>query len=475
MKDTLVFGTDGWRDIIGDRFTFRNIGRAAQGYADYLLENGTPSALVGYDPRFNGARFARRVAEVLAANNIAVQVSESYIPTPALSFAVKHLGAGGGVMLTASHNPPPYNGFKLKGPYGGTANDEIYKDVAARVAQTDDDGVKLFDPSVHKVATFDIRHAYYDALMALVDMEMLREFKGTIIHDAMGGAGAGWLKGFVDYAGLNFTLEEVRGEASPMFYGVNPEPIDKNLAVTMAKMAHSPAVFASATDGDADRLGIVLPGGAFFNSHQILAVLLGSLQEKGLSGRVVKTFTTSRIVERLARARALEVVETPVGFKYIVDALLAGDVLVGGEESGGIGVLGHIPERDGLANTLLLLEAVVRSGKGVAELFADLEKEAAWQHAYDRVDLHLSGNELKDAVLQALQDPPAEVAGRQVERVETLDGFKLNLSGNAWLLFRASGTEPVLRIYCEAPTAQEVAGILQAAEAYVAEVSGAGA
>lgn len=468
--DTLVFGTDGWRDIIGERFTFENVSRAAQAYADYLGAQGTPSAVVGYDTRFNGALFARRVAETLAANGIAVQLSADYLPTPALSFAVKHYGVGGGVMLTASHNPPRYNGFKLKGPYGGGATDAIYREVSARTAEVRPGHVRAFDARRHALETFDVRAAYYDALLELVEPELLRSFRGALVHDAMGGAGAGWLRGFVDYAGLPLTLIEQRGEPTPMFYGVNPEPIPQNLSDTQELMRHSDAVFATATDGDADRLGLVLPGGAFFNSHQILALLLGTLAAGGGRGRVVKTFTTSRLVERLAARRGLEVVETPVGFKYIVDAMLASEVLIGGEESGGIGVQGHIPERDGLANTLLVLGAVIRSGKSVAELFRALEEEAGWRHAYDRLDLHLAGDALKDAVLAALADPPAAFAGRAVESVETLDGTKLNLAGKAWLLFRASGTEPVLRIYCEAQSPEEVAQILAAAEAFVAEV-----
>ncbi len=471
--DTLVFGTDGWRDIIGDRFTFGNVSRVAQAYADYLHEEGTPSAVVGYDTRFNGALFARRVAEVLAANEVAVRVSGSYLPTPALSFAVKHYGVGGGVMLTASHNPPPYSGFKLKGPYGGGATDAIYKGVSARVATTGPDAVRPFDARRHTLTTFDVRAAYYDALARLVDLDLLRTFTGTLVHDAMGGAGVGWLKGFAEHARLPLTVRELRGEPTPMFYGVNPEPIPQNLEPTLDFMRASDAVFATATDGDADRLGLVLPGGTFFNSHQILALLLSTLFDKGLRGQVVKTFTTSRIVERLAQKRGLAVLETPVGFKYIVDAMLSDDVLIGGEESGGIGVRGHIPERDGLANTLLVLEAVVRSGKGVAELFAALEHDADWKHAYDRLDLHLSGNALKDAVLAALADPPEAFAGRTVESVETLDGVKLNLSGKAWLLFRASGTEPVLRIYCEAQSADEVRTVLAEARMFVSGIEAA--
>ena len=471
--DTLIFGTDGWRDIIGERFTFANVSRVAQAYAAYLQDAGTPSVAVGYDTRFNGALFARRVAEVFAANGVQVLLAENYLPTPALSFAVKHLTLGGGVMLTASHNPPPYSGFKLKGPYGGTATEDIYKDVSARVAKTSPDDVHVFDENKHKLEALDVRAAYYDALSKLVDLDLLRSFTGTLVHDPMGGAGSGWLKGFARYAELPLTLRELRGEPTPLFYGVNPEPLPQNLATTMDFMRKSDAIFATATDGDADRLGLVLPGGTFFNSHQILAVLLSSLYDKGWRGRVVKTFTTSRIVERLAQKRELDVLETPVGFKYIVDAMLEGEVLIGGEESGGIGVQGHIPERDGLANTLLLLEATLRSGKSIAELFAALEQEADWQHAYDRVDLHLSGNELKDAVLNALKNPPETFANRNVESVETLDGVKLNLSGKAWLLFRASGTEPVLRIYCEAQSEAEVAEILKAGQAFVSEIEAA--
>ena len=467
--DKLKFGTDGWRDVIGDRFTFRNLSRAAQAYAEHLIEAGETRVLVGYDTRFNGELFARRAAEVLAANGLEVLLSRSYLPTPALSYAVKHYGGGGGVMLTASHNPPAYHGFKLKGPYGGTATQTMYEDVSTRVERTTDESVATYHPEQHPIERFDIRKPYFGALAALVDVEALREFRGSLVYDAMGGAGAGWLTGFFKHIKLKIDVHEVHAVPNPTFYGANPEPIPQNLASTVAVMQESEAVFATATDGDGDRLGVVLPGGTFFNSHQIFAVLLDRMSQKGLSGRVVKTFTVSRLVERLAGARDLPVVETPVGFKYIVDAMLEGDVLVGGEESGGIGVAGHIPERDGLANSLLLLEAVVTSGKGMGELFAELERETGWHHAYDRLDLHLTDNRLKDAVMGALQNPPQRIAERTVESVETRDGVKLNLSGDAWLLFRASGTEPVLRVYCEAQSLEEVAEILGRAESFVEE------
>ena len=338
--DALVFGTDGWRDIIGERYTTANLGRAAQAYADHLLEQGASTVLVGHDTRFNGALFARRVAEVLAANGLETHLSDGPIPTPALSFAVKNTGAGGGVMLTASHNPPPYHGFKLKGPYGGTATQAIYEDVSARVPRIAPEDAARFDPASHRVERFDVREAYFDALARLVDLDRIAALGGAIVHDAMGGAAGGWLRQFAAHVGLDLEVRDLRAAPDPTFGGVNPEPLPQNLAVTIAAMRTSDAHFATATDGDGDRLGLVLPGGAFFNSHQIFALLVDLMSARGASGRIVKTFTVSRVVERLAAARGIEVVETPVGFKYIVDAMIEGNVMVGGEESGGIGVAG---------------------------------------------------------------------------------------------------------------------------------------
>ncbi|MEX2536193.1 MAG: phosphoglucomutase/phosphomannomutase family protein [Trueperaceae bacterium] len=471
--DVLEFGTDGWRDVIADRFTYRNVARCAQAYAEHLLEAGQDSVVVGYDTRFGGESFARLVAEVMAANGLTALLSATFVPTPALSFAVTHFAAGGGVMLSASHNPPQYNGLKVKGSYGGSATDEVYRDVAARVATTDDARVRRDKGSgkgLGSVEIVDIRPLYFQKLAELIDVETLRGVRGTLVHDAMGGAAAGWLSGFVHFTGLEVQVEQLRKRPDPLFHGVNPEPLPPNMATTIARAQEGDLLFASATDGDGDRLGLVLPGGKFFNSHQIFAVLLDLMQRRGGSGRVVKTFTVSRLIERLAQRRGLEVVETPVGFKHIVEKMLEGDVLIGGEESGGIGVAGHIPERDGIANTLLILEAIARSGMGLEELFAGLEREADWHHAYDRADLHLESRSLTGAVMAALADPPQLIAGRPLTSVETRDGVKLNLGDSAWLLVRASGTEPLLRIYAEAPSADEVATLLAQAKRFVAAV-----
>jgi phosphomannomutase len=471
--DILEFGTDGWRDVIADRFTYRNVARCAQAYAEHLIEAGQSTVVVGYDTRFGGEHFARLVAKVMAANGLSALLPATFVPTPALSFAVRHYGAGGGLMLTASHNPPQYNGLKLKGPYGGTATDEIYADVARRVREVGDGRVKR-GPGTGSVDVVDVRPAYFTALAKLVDVQALSELRGTVVHDAMGGAAGGWLAGFIRFADLELRVEQLRKQPDPLFHGVNPEPLPHNLAPTIARAREGGLLFAAATDGDGDRLGLVLPGGAFFNSHQIFAVLLDLMAKRAGSpggGAVVKTFTVSRMIERLASKRGLDVIETSVGFKYIVEKMLAGGVLIGGEESGGIGVAGHIPERDGIANTLLVLEALVRSGSTLDRLFAGLEREAGWRHAYDRSDLRLDDSAARDSVVAALSDPPARIAGRQVAGVETRDGVKLNLGDDAWLLFRASGTEPLLRIYAEAPSPEEVGLLLAEAKRYVSEVT----
>ena len=469
--DVLTFGTDGWRDIIGDRFTVDNVARASQAYARHILDQGYDSAVIGYDTRFNGDMFAYKAARVMTANGLSVELSTEYLPTPALSFAVKHLKVGGGVMLTASHNPPPYLGFKLKGRYGGTATEDIYQDVSDRIPDIGVQNIARYNEDRHTMFGFDIRKKYFEAISQLVDLDVLRSREVTIAHDGMGGGASGWLSDFFQRYAPNVTVKEIRCKADPLFYGVNPEPIDKNLALTMEAVKDMDVLFATATDGDGDRLGVVLPDGSFFNSHQIFAVLLHHLHQKGMMGRVVKTFTVSRMIERLAVLRGLQVTETAVGFKYIVDAMLKGNVLIGGEESGGIGVKGHIPERDGIANSILLLEAVLSSQKSLAELFSDLEDEVHWKHSYDRIDLHLDGNELKDDVMDAVSQDINSFAERKVLSREYRDGVKFNLEGKAWLLFRPSGTEPVLRIYCEAQSDDEVASILKAADVYVQSLS----
>ncbi|GEM45256.1 phosphoglucomutase/phosphomannomutase family protein [Deinococcus cellulosilyticus] len=456
----IKFGTDGWRDIIADRFTFENVRIVAQAYARHILRQGGKRVVVGHDTRFLADRFAAAAAQTLAANGLEVYLSGCYVPTPVLSFAVKHLQADGGVMLSASHNPPEYCGFKLKGAYGGSATPEMVKDVERHLGETP----AVFDPAQHTVQTFDVQEAYYQHLSDLLDLETLRRFTGTFYHDSMGGAGCGWISGFLKHARLDgIKLQELHATPNPMFYGVNPEPLPQNLAETMQVMQSAPVdSFAAVTDGDADRIGAVVAGGQFFNSHQIFAVLLRHLHDRGLRGRVVQTVSVSGLIAALSEKLGLEVTTTPIGFKYITEEMLQGDILIGGEESGGLGVKGHLPERDGILNGLLMMEAVARSGKSLSELFREVEDLTGLKHAYDRIDLKLPSLAIKDQMMQKL-NTPGPVAGREVLSIDTRDGIKWFLQGGAWVMFRASGTEPVLRVYAEAGSEEAVQEILQAA------------
>jgi phosphomannomutase len=463
--EELTFGTDGWRALVGDGFTHVAVARAARAYAAQVRDDGGGSVLVAHDTRFGGERFAAVVAATLHEEGLEVAWHRGPLPTPVLSFAVRHTGAAGGVMLTASHNPPEYQGFKIKGPYGGTALDASYRDVARRVGPPADAPPPA---AARGLPSFDVREAYFRQLAGLVDVEALRQVDGRVVHDAMGGAAGGWIRGFLGWVGAAVEVDGLREAPDPNFDGVAPEPLPANLARTRAYLRSRPgARFAVCTDGDGDRLAAVLPDGRFFDPHQVFAVLLDLLDRRGGPGDVVKTFTVSRVVERLAVARGRAVRETPVGFKHLVEALRSGEALIAGEESGGIGIRGHVPERDGILGGLLLLEAEALSGEPLAERFAALEAEAGWRHAYERVDLRLEGPGLVDRVADALALDPASFAGLEVASVERLDGVKLNLVGDRWVLFRPSGTEPVLRLYVEGPTDDAVAALVAGARAFV--------
>ncbi|AZI42069.1 phosphoglucomutase/phosphomannomutase family protein [Deinococcus psychrotolerans] len=460
----IKFGTDGWRDIIAEDFTYANLRTVAQAHAQVLRAAGGSSVVVGFDPRFGGRDFARVVAETLSQQGLGVWLASEYLPTPALSFAALHLGAAGGVMITASHNPPQYSGYKLKGSYGGSATPAMVAEVEAALARSEP-----YNGPVGDIQPLDIREAYFGQLDRQLDLSALRAYRGVVYHDAMGGAAAGWLGAYMRSRQFGFELREVRGEPDPLFGGVNPEPIPQNLTALMDTLSHETGqTFAVITDGDADRVGAVTAGGQFFNSHQIFAVFIQHLYGRGLRGRVVKTVSGSRIIELLTHKLGLELLETPVGFKYITDAFLEGQadetkaVMIGGEESGGLSSRGHIPERDGLLNSLLLIEAVAMSGKSLGELFADLEADVGFKHVYDRNDLHLSST-FDKAQLLSRAAAYREVAGHAVESVNTRDGVKLTLSGGASAMFRPSGTEPVVRVYVEAQSAGDVKAILDEA------------
>lgn len=458
----IQFGTDGWRDIIAEDFTFEHVAVVARAHAQALLAQGGTSVVVGFDTRFQGASFARVAAEVMAGQGLDVWLASEYLPTPALSFAAVHLRAAGGVMITASHNPPQYSGYKIKGPYGGSATPALVAQIEAALQSPQES-----QRPRGTVRPLEIREAYYAQLDRQLDLPLLRRYQGKVIHDPMGGAACGWLTGYAEHAGLALQLEEIHGQPNPLFYGVNPEPVPQNLQELSQRLKReSGQTLGVVTDGDADRVGAVTAGGHFFNSHQIFAVLLRHLYGRGLRGRVVKTVSGSRIIELLTQKLGLELLETPVGFKYITDAFLEGQqneskaVLIGGEESGGLSSRGHIPERDGLLNSLLLIEAMAASGKSLDELFNEIEREVGFKHVYERADLHLDPSFDKAAFMTNARNF-TEVDGLQVKEAVTKDGVKLLLEGGASVMFRASGTEPVVRVYVEAQDAEVVQRLLR--------------
>jgi len=461
----IKFGTDGWRAVIAADYTFANVERVAQAYAGYLSkqdhERSHPQlVVVGFDRRFLSEHFAKRAAEVFTANNISVAMFPEAVPTPLISWAVKDLGANGGVVITASHNPPEFNGFKIKAPWGGSADPEITSAVeklvdagnpkrAALVA----DGRELLDPAIT---------SYRAQIASYVDLDRIRDSEGTVIVDPMHGTGGNWVESFLTEGKLR--VETIRAHRDPLFGGVNPEPIDSNLRALKLKVVGSRALVGLATDGDADRVGAVNELGETMTMHAVVPLMLLHLvRQRKMTGAVVRTFSQSLLLKRIAAAHHLKLYETPIGFKYIAELMLKDDILIGAEESGGIGVKGHIPERDGILNSLLFLEAIISAGKPPSEMLRELHREFGEFH-YGRKDLRVEpavGLQLLDRLLTATPD---SVAGYEVTGVETMDGTKLLFDDESWLLFRQSGTEPVLRIYSEATTVAKVNALLAAGE-----------
>lgn len=458
----IKFGTDGWRALIGREYTFVNLERVAQAYADYLLQsNPTPTVVVGYDRRFMSEHFAARAAEVLAGNGARVSLFAEAVPTPLISWAVKELKADGGVVITASHNPADFNGFKIKAPWGGSAAPETTRAVEELVdAQPAKRAKVSIEPDDEKLAP--VVDSYRKQIASYIDLDRLRSATGTVIVDPMHGSGGNWVESFL--SGGSLKVETIRGYRDPLFGGVNPEPIDSNLGALKTRVSETNAVVGLATDGDADRVGAVNERGETMNMHQVVpVVLLHLVRERKMTGGIVRTFSQSVLLKRIAAAFGLPIHETPIGFKYIADLMLKDDILIGAEESGGIGVKGHIPERDGVLNSLLFLEAIVTSGVTPSEMLAALHREFGEFH-FGRKDLHVQPGPGQQLVSELAQNPPSRLTDYSVKGVETMDGTKLLFEDESWLLFRQSGTEPVLRIYSEATSINKANALLDAGE-----------
>lgn len=455
----IKFGTDGWRGVISDDFTFANARIVAQAIADYMNAQGKGGrgVVIGYDARFMSARYAEEAARVIAANGIKVYLTNKVAATPVVSFAVKRLQAGGGLMITASHNPADYNGIKFKGDYGGSALPEMTSSIEKMLNKNQIKTVALSHPLIHR---FNADKDYLDHLRRLVNRQAISSARFRVVVDPMHGAGRGYLKTLLKELGVD--VIEIRGEPHPNFGGVNPEPIPPNLTALSQAVLGSKAMIGLATDGDGDRMGAVDERGDFVTPHYVYALILRHLvEERGWEGGVAKTFSTTVMVDRLARKYGLPVFETPIGFKYICELFLGeDDLLMGGEESGGFTVRSHIPERDGILTSLLLLEVMAVRKQSLRQLIQSLKEEVG-DFCYERVDLPISGHQ-KETLMGHLQDHvPTNFGPLEVVQAKNLDGLKFMLENKGWILFRPSGTEPIVRIYVEADSDEKVKKVLE--------------
>ena len=466
----IKFGTDGWRAVIADDFTFANVARVAQAAADHWKsEVRSPESevfgralkvVIGFDRRFFSDRFAQIAAEIFAGNDFQVVLVSEPTPTPSVSFAVKAQRAVGGVMITASHNPPIFNGFKLKSFYGGSSDPATCQAVENFVDRKQVRSVK-FDEALRagQISIQDVRPAHFAALKKLVDFKLIAKSKLRFAHDALFGVGAGCFEQLL--AGTTCQVTTLNGGHDVLFGGINPEPIDKNYARSQKYLRQHPHDICLVTDGDADRVGGMNGRGKVLTTHQIICLLLHHLvvNRKG-RGRVVKALTTTSMVDKMCAAYGLPLVETGVGFKYICAEMLKGDVLLGAEESGGIGFPGHIPERDGLAAGLMLLELLATERVSVDRILTRLEQQFG-RHRYGRIDTHFP-LENRGALMQFLKEnPPIKLLRSPLAAVKTFDGVKFVAEDSSWLMLRGSGTEPILRIYAEAKSGADVRKLLE--------------
>jgi len=461
-SNKIKFGTDGWRGIIGDDFTFDRLALVAPVAARVLLETygtgGNGTVIVGYDRRFMAEAFAQRAAEAVTAAGFDVLFAETYAPTPAFSWAAKQYNALGALVITASHNPGSYLGLKVKGAFGGSVPPEVTKQIEALLAAETPSSV-----TVGKLEKFNPWPSYCETLRAKVDIAAIREAiamgKLTVFADVMHGAAAGGLERL-----LEVSVQEINSDRDPLFGGSAPEPLPRYLSClfrsmrTYRRKVETGLVVGLVFDGDGDRIAAVDGQGNFLSPQVLVPVLIEHLAaRRGMTGEIVKTVSGSDLIPRIANLYQLPLHETPIGYKYIADRMLTTKVLLGGEESGGIGYADYIPERDALLSALYLLEAITLSGLDLSELYRRLQAETNFTSAYDRIDLPLASMDVRSRLLEQLQTAPLkEIAGQQVIDCLTIDGYKFRLANGSWLMIRFSGTEPVLRLYCEAATIQQV-------------------
>jgi len=460
--EQIKFGTDGWRGIIGDTFIFENVRRVATAIAHYVRHEGRPESglVIGYDTRFLSAEAAREAARQVASEGVPVLLADRATPTPAVSYAVAARKTAGAMMVTASHNPYIWNGIKFKAPYGGSASPAIMKQVETYLpAQLPEKG-QVSQSSAAQIEMVDLVSPYLDRLKTLVSLERIRASGRKFVIDPMFGAARGCLARLFDEAHIPFS--EIHGEHNPLFPGINPEPIDPQLADLRDAVLETRADAGFATDGDADRIGAVDAGGNTVDSHKIFSILLRHLVEDlGQRGEVVKTVSTTQMIDKIAAKYGLPLHITPIGFKYVCELMLTRDILIGGEESGGIAVRGHLPERDGVLNSLYLADIMAQRGKDLGKLIQELEEEYG-PHCYRRLDLEIDKADAQRVVDQIREGKLNSVANFKVLSLDDRDGVKMVLGDSMWVLVRTSGTENVLRLYAEAPSQEQVTLLLNA-------------
>lgn len=464
--NTIKFGTDGWRGVIADDFTFDNVRFCAQGVADYLKQRGLADrgVYIGYDHRFASEDFAAAAAEVTAGNGIKTYVSPKAIPTPFVSFGVINKKTGGGIAITASHNPAKWNGFKFREEMGTSVSSHVAGEIEKYIADAFNKGETNTTPlqqaiQAQSVEYLDLTPEYIININKLIDIDILRDAGLNVFVDSMYGVGSGYFKTLL--SGGSTSVKEINSERNPAFPGINPEPIAVNLQKLASLIVKQKASIGLATDGDADRIGIIDEKGNFLTQLQVFALLcLYLLEIRGERGALVKTLTSTSMLDRLGEIYKVPVYETPVGFKYVAPVMLAQNALIGGEESGGYGFRGHVPERDAIPAGLYFLDFMVKTGKTPSQLLAYLYSKVG-EHYYDRIDLHFP-EEKRQAIIKQIRDnAPKTIENVKVDRLDETDGFRFILADNSWLLIRFSGTEPVLRIYAETSDTERVKRFLQ--------------